>query len=336
MKKLIKIGKRQIGEGYPALIIAEIGINHNGNIKLAKKLIDVAKDAGADVAKFQSFKTDDLLSNKDVNYQKIKALELTDNMHYEIMDYCKSKDILFMSSVCDEPTVDFLEKQGVLAYKIASCDLTNLPLVSYIAKKGKPIIISSGFGKLNDIRDALEAIKREGNEEIILLHCIAAYPPKVEEMNLRFMQRLAKEFNVLVGLSDHSMTIEIPQAAVTLGAVCIEKHITLSREMEGFDHKASIEPQELKKMIEGIRIIEKALGNGERQIIGDEFKLSKIMKRSILANKDIKKGEVLKKEMLSIKRPGEGLPAKELPNLIGKLVLRDIKEGDYIKFEDLK
>ena len=336
MKKSIKIGEKEVGEGKPTLIIAEIGINHNGDMEIAKKLIDVAKDAGADIAKFQSWTAESLVSRKNEDYDRLKQLELQKEMHYSIAEYCKKIGIMFMSSAFDNKEVDFLDELGMPAHKVASCELTNLPFISYIAKKGKPIIMSVGFSNLEEIRDAIGTIKKEGNEEIILLHCIGAYPPKVEDMNLRFMQKLAKEFDVLVGLSDHSMAIEVSQAAVALGAVCVEKHITLNHDMEGFDHKASMEPDQLRNMIKGIRIIEKALGTGKREIQGDEAKLIKIMRKSVLAGKDIQKGEVISEDMLLMRRPGEGLPAKEIPNLVGKKAARDIKEGEYVKFEDLE
>ncbi|MBU0614753.1 MAG: N-acetylneuraminate synthase family protein [Nanoarchaeota archaeon] len=333
---MIRIGDRKIGHGNPTFVIAEIGINHNGKIELAKKLIDIAVEAGADVAKFQSWTAESLVARNNPDFNRLKDIEFPKELHKEIADYCANKGIIFMSSAFDNKEVDFLDELGVPAHKIASCELTNLPFVSYVAKKGKPIIISTGFGKLDEVSDAVNTIIKNGNKNIILLHCIGAYPPNPEDMNLKYMHVLEKEFGLPVGLSDHSMTTEIPIAAVALGAVCIEKHITLDKNMEGFDHKASMEPDELKRMIDGIRIVEKALGTGEREIKGIEAELIKVMRKSVLAAKDISIGETITDELMTVKRPGEGLSAKEIPKIVGRKAKRPIKEGDYIRLEDIE
>lgn len=335
MNKSFKIGNREVGWGKPTFVIAEIGINYNGDLEIAKKLIDAAKKAGCDVAKFQSWLPSSLYNRKDKNYQEVESELFRREDHQKMMDYCQKKGILFMSSAFSEEDIDFLESLNVPAHKIASCELNNIPLLKKFARTGKPLILSTGFGNRGEIKDALETIKAEGNEKVVLLHCISAYPPKVEEMNLRFMNKIAQEFKVPVGLSDHSIDLRIPLAAVARGACVVERHITLDRNMVGFDHKASTQPEEFKEMIEGFRIIEKALGNGQRKIQGMEAELSKFMKRSILAGQDIQKGELITEKMLAYKRPGEGLSLKEMPKLVGKKAKRNIAEGEYVKHEDV-
>jgi N,N'-diacetyllegionaminate synthase len=332
----ISIDGRKVGKNHPAYIIAEVGINHNGDLGIAQQLIDVAKESGVDAVKFQSWTAESLVSKNNPDYGRLKDLQLSKDMHYEVVDYCAAQGITFLSSAFDKKGLDFLEELGVPAHKIASCELTNLHFIDYVAQKGKPILISGGFGKHEEIGEALCQIRAQKNEDIILLHCIGAYPPKVEDTNLKFMQKLEEDYGVLVGLSDHSMTLEIPYAAVAMGGVCIEKHITLDRTMEGFDHEASIESDQLEKLVSGIRLIEKAMGNGVREIGAEEGKLLKIMRKSVLASTYIKQGDTITRDSLQYRRPGAGLLAKEIPSLIGMTAKKDIEEGDYLRYEDLE
>jgi len=340
----IKIANKLIGEGESCFVVAEAGINHNGDIKLAKRLVDVAVDARADAVKFQTFKTEKFISKNIVIpkhiksaesfFETIRKLELSEKDHYELSGYCKQKGIIFMSTPLDNSCVDLLDTIGVPVFKIASCDLNNLPLVKYIAKKRKPIILSTGMGTMEEIKEAVEAIESNGNNNLILLHCVSAYPPKVEEINLKAMETLRNVFKLPVGYSDHTIGINISLAAVALGAKVIEKHFTLDKKMDGPDHAASANPKELKNLISGIREIEKSLGTGVKTPSESEIEMKKSFRRSIVADIDIKVGDLITPEMLSIKRPGTGLSPKYFNSIIGKKAKRNIDKDELIKIED--
>lgn len=346
----IRIGSREIGQGRPCFVIAEAGINHNGKAELAKKLIDVAVEAGADSVKFQMFKTEKLLSKKVFEgqhikleggedssvFDAIKKLELSQEMCRETFDYAKEKGIIFFSSACDSENINFLEKIGVKVFKIASCDITNFPLLKRFAETKKPLIMSTGMSTQEEVEEAVEFLKKNGAKEIALLHCLAQYPAEAKESNLKAIKAMEKEFGVPVGFSDHSEGTFIASVAVAAGAKLFEKHFTLDKEMWGFDHKASASPEELKKIVEEIKIVEKSLGSGEKRPTKSEENLLKVMRRSITANSDIKKGTVISEEMLAIKRPGNGLPSKMLPKVIGKKAKQDIKEDELISLKDLE
>ena len=262
----LKIGDKLIGEEEPCFIIAEAGVNHNGSVELAKKLIDAAKDAGADAVKFQTFKAESVVvkdaqkaeyqketTGEGSQYEMIKKLELTEEDFRELADYAKEKDIMFLSSPFDKESVDLLNELDVPAFKVGSGEITNLPLLRYIAKKEKPIILSTGMSTLGEIEEALDVIRSEGVEDIILLHCVSNYPARIEDVNLRALGTLKQAFKLPVGFSDHTLGITAPIAAVALGACVIEKHFTLDRNLPGPDHKASLEPEELKEMAKAIR-----------------------------------------------------------------------------------
>jgi len=298
-----KIGDELIGEEEPCFIIAEAGVNHNGSVELAKKLIDAAKDAGADAVKFQTFKAESVVVKdaQKAEYQKettgegsqyvmIKKLELAEEDFRELADYAEKKDIMFLSSPFDKDSVDLLHELDVPAFKVGSGEITNLPLLRYIAKKGKPIILSTGMSTLGEIEEALDVIRSEGVEDIILLHCVSNYPARIEDVNLRAMGTLKQAFKLPVGFSDHTLGITAPIAAVALGACVIEKHFTLDRNLPGPDHRASLEPDELKEMVKAIREVEKALGNGIKKPTKEEEKIKKVAGRSIVAKVDISKG----------------------------------------------
>jgi N-acetylneuraminate synthase/N,N'-diacetyllegionaminate synthase len=342
MKK-IKIGNKLIGEEKPCFIIAEAGVNHNGSLELAKKLVDGAKEVGVDAIKFQTFKAEDLVTKKTemASYQKknmgkkesqfemLKKLELTERDFIELKKYCDKKGIIFLSTPHTEDAIDFLESL-VPVYKIGSGDLTNLPFLEKVARKQKPIILSTGMATLNEIREAVNTIKKERNNKIILLHCTTNYPCPLEEVNLRAMLTLKKEFNLPVGYSDHTLGILVPIMAVAMGAKIIEKHFTLDKNLPGPDHKASLEPKELKEMVESIRNVEKALGNGIKRPTKNEEKIKSFVRKTIVAKVNIPKGIKITKEMLSIKRAGVGIEPKYLKKIIGKVAKKNIVKEEII------
>ena len=348
MKK-ITIGKFTIGAKNPCFIIAEAGVNHNGKLELAKKLVDVAKEAGADAVKFQTFTTENIVTKtadmaeyqkKNVKIQEsqfamLKKLELSHKDFIELKNYCDKKGILFLSTPHTDDAVDFLAPL-MPAYKIASGDLTNIPLLEKIAKKKKPIILSTGMGTIAEIKEALNAIKKQGNNEIVILHCTSNYPCPLEDVNMSAMQTLQKTFPCPIGYSDHTQGVLVPIMAVTLGAVVIEKHFTLDKEMPGPDHIASLSPQELKEVVENIRNCEQALGSGRKAPSAAEKRVALIARKSIVAAKDIKKGQRITKTMLAIKRPGNGIKPKYLSEIIGKKATRDIKKDSLLKFNDVR
>ena len=342
----VKIGNKLIGEEEPCFIIAEAGVNHNGSVELAKKLIDTAKDAGADAVKFQTFKVDNVVikdaekaeyqqetTGEGSQYEMIKKLELTEGDFRELADYAEKKDIMFLSSPFDKESVDLLHELDVPAFKVGSGEITNLPLLRYIAKKEKPIILSTGMSTLGEIEEALDVIRSEGVEDIILLHCVSNYPARIEDVNLRALGTLKQAFKLPVGFSDHTLGITAPIAAVALGACVIEKHFTLDRNLPGPDHKASLEPDELKEMVKDIREVEKALGNGIKKPTKEEEKIKKVARRSIVAKVDISKGAIITEEMLDVKRPGTGIEPKYLKFIIGRKAKEDIKKDIIISLK---
>jgi N-acetylneuraminate synthase/N,N'-diacetyllegionaminate synthase len=343
----VRIGNRIVGDGENVFVIAEAGVNHNGNLNIAKKLVDVAKDAGADAIKFQVYKTERIVTKdaKRPEYQKkagisnsqfdlLKKLELKVRDVEELYLYAKGKDIIFLASAFDVESVDLLDKIGVSAFKVASGEITNFPLLQYIAQKRKPIIISTGMSTINEIEDAISIFTKRLVEDVILLHCVTSYPARVEFVNLRAIEFLKQHFDFPVGFSDHTLSTIIPIAAVSIGAVLIEKHLTLNRSMQGPDHRASLEPDEFKKMIDDIRIIEKALGYaGQRSYEEEEIK--KLVRRSIVAKIFITKGTIITEDMLDFKRPGTGIAPKYLVEIIGKCAKADIAPDELVTFEKL-
>ncbi len=345
--KIVKIGSKSIGDGEPCFIIAEAGVNHNGDIELAKKLVDIAVEAGTDAVKFQTFKAENVVTknapkadyqakntgSNESQHEMLKELELSEDEFKELYKYTKRRGIIFLSTPFDFESVDFLEELGVPAFKVSSADLTNLPFLKYIAEKRKPIILSTGMGTLGEIEEAINTIKNAGNEDIILLHCVTSYPAKFESLNLRAIQTLKEAFKLPVGFSDHSLGIYASIAAVALGAVVIEKHFTLDKNLPGPDHKASLNPEELKEMIEEIRIIEKALGDGIKRAAPEETEIRRVVRRSIVAKVDIPKGATITKDMITFKRPETGLSPKYYKEIIGKKARKKINKDEVITFE---
>jgi N,N'-diacetyllegionaminate synthase len=326
-------------------IIAEAGVNHNGNLDLAKKLVDAAKDAGADCVKFQTYVSKNIVSKNAVKaeYQKmqtepgesqydmLKKLELSFDEFVELNQYCKSKDIEFMSTAFDFDSIDFLNSLEMGTWKVPSGEITNLPYLIKIAKLNKPVILSTGMSTMDDIRNAIQALKDNGSGELIILHCTTEYPTPFEDVNLKAMNAIKEQFEVMVGYSDHTRGIEVPIAAVALGAIVIEKHFTLDRNMEGPDHKASLEPNELKAMVDAIRHIEVSLGDGTKQLAESEKKNITVVRKSIVAKHNIKKGEVLTENNLTVKRPGSGISPMKWYEVIGTKAVKDFNEDEMIE-----
>lgn len=326
-------------------IIAEAGVNHNGDISLAKQLVDVAVSAGADAVKFQTFKAEKLVCKnaEKAAYQKettnqaesqlemLKKLELSEEMHNQLIDYCKKKGILFLSTPFDVDSVDYLIELGIEIIKIPSGEITNYPYLRKIAQTGKKVILSTGMSSLKEVREAVEVLKEYGNKDIAVLHCNTEYPTPFTDVNMKAMLTMRDELGVEVGYSDHTMGIEIPIAAVAMGAQIIEKHFTLDKTMDGPDHKASLEPHELKAMINAIRNVENALGTGVKEPSESEQRNIGIVRKSIVAKYAIKKGEVFSEENLVTKRPGTGVSPMKWNEIIGTVAGRDYKEDDLIE-----
>ncbi|MFA6192773.1 MAG: N-acetylneuraminate synthase [Sulfurimonas sp.] len=327
-------------------IIAEAGVNHNGSTELAKKLIDVAALAGADAVKFQTFKTENLVSKNasKAEYQKsttdadesqfdmIKKLELDVSAHRELIAYCKQKNILFLSTPFDLDSVDLLQNLGLEIFKIPSGEITNLPYLRKIGALNKKVILSTGMANMNEIMDAVAILTASGTkkENITVLHANTEYPTPMEDVNLNAMLSIRDTLNVACGYSDHTLGIEVDIAAVALGAECIEKHFTLDNTMEGPDHKASLEPHELIAMVQAIRNIEKALGSGIKTPSKSESKNINISRKSIVAKKEIKKSEIFSEENITVKRPGTGISPMKWDEIIGSCALKDYKEDELI------
>jgi N,N'-diacetyllegionaminate synthase len=327
-------------------IIAEAGVNHNGSLELAKRLIDVASKAGADAVKFQTFKADKLVSKtaQKADYQKqrtdvsesqydmIKKLELSAEMHHELIAYCESKKILFLSTPFDHESIDLLNRMGMKIFKIPSGEITNLPYLRHIGSLGKEVILSTGMADLGEIEDALDILIAAGTakENITVLHATTEYPCPIEDVNLKSMLTIKNAFNVKIGYSDHTNGIEIPIAAAAMGAAVVEKHFTLDKMMDGPDHKASLEPQELNLMVSAIRNIEKALGTGIKKASYSEIKNIVIARKSIVASKPIRQGELLSEENITVKRPGNGINPMLWDDIIGTIATKDYQEDELI------
>jgi len=339
----------KIGKEHPVFVIAEAGMNHNGSVEIAKKLVDEAKKCGVSAIKFQSFNAENRISAKiksanyaekvmgleENYYEMFKKLELSKEQHKKIFDYARKVGLLVFSSAFDEEHADLLEKLGVNLYKITSMDLTNIPLISHIAKKGKPIILSTGMGTLGEIEDALATIRKENNPNVVLLHCISAYPCPADKMNLKAINTLQKAFKVPVGLSDHSIGTIIPISAVTLGAICVEKHFTLDNNMEGPDHVFSADQKVMKKIVEDIKIVKKAQGTGKIERVNIEYRTAQLFKKTLFAKEDIKYGTIITKDMLAIKGPAFGIKPKFMDIVVGRKAQKNILADHPINWEDL-
>ena len=338
--------------GKRVLIIAEAGVNHNGNISLAKKLIDVAKDAGADIVKFQTFKSEKLVtkSAQKAAYQKkttganesqldmLKKLELSSDDHDVLISYCRKKKIKFLSTPFDHDSIDLLVSLGMDTFKIPSGELNNLPYLRKIGKMNKKVIMSTGMSDLKDVEDNLNVLIKSGTkkENITLLHCHSEYPTPMKDVNLKAMITMAEKFNVAVGYSDHTEGIEVPVAAVALGASVIEKHFTLNKKMKGPDHKASLDPAELKSMVKAIRNIELALGDGIKKPSSKEQQNKKVAQKSIHFAENISKGTVLNESHLIMKLPSNGISPMQFDEVLGRELIVNVKADHPLKWTDIK
>jgi len=325
-------------------IIAEAGVNHNGKLELAKKLVDKAKEAGVDCIKFQTFKSENCVTSNaekaayqiqqtgagESQLEMLRKLELSFDDFIELKNYCEMQKITFLSTPFDLESIDFLANLGMEFWKIPSGEITNLPYLIKIAKTHKPVIMSTGMSNLDEIQEAFNLLQENGSGEITLLHCTTEYPAPYEDVNLRAMLTLKEKFNTPVGYSDHTIGIEVPVAAVTLGATVIEKHFTLDRNMEGPDHKASLEPHELKAIVSAIRNVELAMGDGVKKPTPSEKKNIAVARKSIVASRNIKKGEVFTEDNLTTKRPGNGISPMRWYEVLGQRAVRDFKEDELI------
>lgn len=343
------IADRLVAPGEPVFVIAEAGVNHNGDIELAMRLVDAAHASGADAVKFQTFRADRLATPaaEKAPYQRaaglpgepqldmLRRLELSDEAHRQLMDHCQQRGILFLSSPFDEESVDRLDALDVPLFKIPSGELTNLALLRHVARTSKPVVLSTGMSTLGEVGRAVEVLREGGVTELALLHCVSAYPADPADANLRAMLALASAFRVPVGYSDHTEGIEVSLAAVALGACIIEKHLTLDRALPGPDQAASAEPSQMQALVRGIRIVERALGHGRKEPAAAEAEVAAAARKSLVAAKAIAAGTMLTEEMLTARRPGTGLPPTALTEIIGRRAVVSIPEGTLIGFEML-
>lgn len=348
MRSEISIAGRSIGRGRPCFVIAEAGVNHNGDIALACQLVDVAASAGADAVKFQTFSAERLATSEapkaeyqakttgedESQYEMLKRLELSVDAHEILMRRCKERGILFLSTPFDEQSADLLEALGVAAYKTPSGELTNLPYLQHVARKGKPMIVSTGMSRLSDVDDAMTTI-RNASGEVALLHCVSNYPAEPSTVNLRAMHTLQSAFGVPVGFSDHTAGLAIALASVALGATVLEKHYTLDRGLPGPDHQASLEPDELSDLVREIRDVEAALGNGHKIPTPSELTTAAAARKSLVLARDVSAGHVLTERDIVGKRPGTGLALKYRSHVVGRATRDALREGTVLSWEML-
>lgn len=324
-------------------VIAEAGVNHNGDLRRALKMVDAAASAGADAVKFQTFRAELLASASAprARYQKgrggqielLRRLELSEDAHRALLRRCRARGIEFMSTPFDEGSADFLASLGMRRFKVASGELTNLPLIRHIARKGRPMIISTGMSHLREVRDAVYAARAAGARELTLLHCVSAYPTPPSEANLLAMRTLAEAFSLPIGWSDHTLSLELPVAATALGAAVIEKHFTLDRRLPGPDHAASLLPGELAAMVRSVALTASALGDGIKMPSPCELDVLRVARRSVVLARPVRRGEKLQARDLVLKRPGTGIPPAELPYVVRRRVLRDLAADTILSWE---
>lgn len=345
----IEIAGRKVGPGCPCFIIAEAGVNHNGDVALAKRLVTVAAAAGADAVKFQTFKADGVVSTtapkaeyqlvttdaSESQLEMLRRLELSPAAHLEIQAFCEDTGILFISTPFDQGSADLLSDLGVPAFKIGSGELTSLPFLEYVARKGKPMIVSTGMSYLSEVDEAVRAVRGAGCDQLVLLHCVSNYPAEIIDANLRAMQTMAAAFDVPVGYSDHTLGIDATLAAAALGACVIEKHFTLDRSLSGPDHRASLEPDELRGMVAGIRNVERAVGTGVKAPAASEANTRQVARRSLAALEPLEEGTILSADMVTSLRPGTGISPAMLRHVEGRRLKRRMKPSELITWNDL-
>jgi len=345
----IEILGRRVGPGHPCFIIAEAGVNHNGSLEAAHRMVDAATESGADAVKFQSFSADRLATPlaPKAAYQRtttdaaesqlemLRRLEIPSSGQRNLRVHCMERGILFMSSPFDEGSADLLEEMGIAVFKIPSGELTNLPFLEHVARKGKPMIVSTGMSNLSEVSAAVKTIEASGNHRLVLLHCVSCYPAEPAQANLRAIQTLAAEFNVPVGYSDHTLGIEVALGAVAMGACVIEKHFTLDRALPGPDQRASLEPRELEALVRGIRIVEAALGDGRKEPTPGEAGTIAAARKCLVSAREIPAGTTLTQELIAVRRSGAGLPPAMRSSIVGRTVRVSIPEGTLITPEML-
>ena len=347
------LGARRVGFDRTHMphvfVIAEAGVNHNGSIDLALKLVDAAKAAGADAVKFQTFRAERLATRSahkaayqerttaeaESQFEMLQRLELDAEAHRHIIEHCRKRKIQFLSSPFDAQSADLLEEMDLPLYKVPSGEITNAPFLEHIAKKGRPIILSTGMSTLGEVEEAVRVLKDAGAKQLTLLHCVTEYPAPYDEVNLRAMKTLKCAFGLPVGYSDHTPGIEIAIAAVAMGAEVIEKHFTLDRSLPGPDHAASLEPEELERMVTAIRHVEAALGDGIKTPAKCELPNISVARKSVVASRSLRTGHKLERADLDIKRPGNGIVPKLLPALIGRRLRTAIQKDQVISWDHL-
>jgi N,N'-diacetyllegionaminate synthase len=344
----VVIGTRVLGEG-PAFIVAEAGVNHNGDLDLAMRLVDAAAAAGADAVKFQTFRTDALVSGTapKARYQQettgadesqrtmLTRLELSPEAHERLRDHASRRGVIFFSTPFDEASADVLDRLGVALFKVPSGEVTNLPLLRHVAAKRRPVLLSTGMATLAEVATALDTLAAAGDPPVAVLHCVSAYPAPVEETNLRAMDTLRARFGRPVGLSDHTLGIEIALAAVARGAAVLEKHLTLDKTLPGPDHRASLEPAEFTALVRGARAIEAALGDGDKRPMPSELDTRAVARRSLVAARLLPAGHRVTRADVAIKRPGTGIPPADLERVVGRTLTRAVAADELLDWKAL-
>ncbi|MBX3112552.1 MAG: N-acetylneuraminate synthase [Fimbriimonadaceae bacterium] len=330
-------------------IIAEAGVNHNGSLDLAMKLVDVAADSGADAVKFQTFSADRLVTKSarkaayqaettgaGNQYEMLKALELTADDFRQLARHCRERHVEFMSTPFDLEDADLLADIGVRAFKTPSGELTNLPYLEHVARKGKPMYVSTGMADLGEVERAVSVVRSAGNDDLTLLHCVSSYPAPFDQVNLNAMATMELAFGAPVGFSDHTQGIEACVAATAVGAACLEKHFTLDRSLPGPDHQASLEPDELRRLVTAVRNVEAALGDGVKRRMPCEEDTARVARRSVTLSRPVSSGHVLGASDLVLRRPGDGVTPDRMSECVGRTVARDLPEGATLQWADLK
>ncbi len=349
MQEVFKIGDRAVGLGQPAFITAEIGLNHNGDPEMAKRMIKAAAEAGVDAVKFQVFRAESFISGDIAKskYQKARTdsdetlfemwhrLELSTETLHELSDYARSQGVPFYASAFDSQSADVLAELGVPAFKVASGEVTNLPLLREVAKKQLPMLMSVAMASVDEIKTALDTISHTGNKRVAILHCVANYPARLEDANLKRIEKLRQTFALPVGYSDHTTSVWAPAAAVALGAVFLEKHFTLDKNLPGTDHMLSADPLEMKTIVDGVRAVEAALGSDKLELLETEREVRVLARRGLVATRAISAGAVITNDMVAAKRPATGIEPAQLENVIGRTARRDIAGGAPITWDDI-
>lgn len=330
----IRLGNAAIGPGHPTFLVAEAGINHNGDRALALKLVDAAAAAGADAVKFQTFTAASFISRSNPYFNLFKRCELSRDDFAALSRRARERSIMFLSTPLDEESVDLLDDLGVPAFKIASCDVTHIPLLRHVGAKKKPVLLSTGAATLTETMIAVDTLTRAGAAGVAVFHCVSNYPADPATVNLRSIPRMAETLGRPVGFSDHTVGIEVPLAAVAVGASMIEKHFTLDKTLDGPDHKLSADPDEFKRMVAAIRVVERALGS-ERKAPVESAEMIGILRRSLVAKRAIAKGTVIARDMIAAKRPGTGIQPVHLDLVVGRRAAADIAEDELLEWAKL-